>query len=458
VKRFFSTHYLESFDPTRHTRQVDHRRRLHAKIELLLSLLFGLPMIVPESYSFDSWAFLDISWDVLDKRSSVKREARGLWDPFMLSMRAQHGEYHTMVADLLGSMNFFLSAEPVLDQDMRARTLMSEAIRKRDWRSADRVAASFQTPIVQRIERLDSYFSAQAQFLRSGPPIKRLEECVRTLEGIDGRLANFEKTVSTLREAIRIGRSKKVNFDNRTDFRRKLRPELDPDSYLGLQEFMDTAWNRVVASSTVASTRSFSTGEDLTSPFVQDAEEVARLSFDSNGVPSWSRLTLEIATSEELVRALDENIPWESILALINTTEWVISNERLQKALKRSATRTLDPWGPAEEALSKHVEFLADKLQPFTLQAKDNLVTLDASVKAVAASLGAAISFSTAEALLPETALIYKTVFAAAAAKFTATLAEQFGKKGIEKRSEKKTRSAVSNILRKDVQVIPDLE
>ena len=45
--------FIESFDTVRHGEE-DENRKEHAEIELMLSLLFGEPMVVSEPQSFDS--------------------------------------------------------------------------------------------------------------------------------------------------------------------------------------------------------------------------------------------------------------------------------------------------------------------------------------------------------------------------------------------------------------------
>jgi hypothetical protein len=459
MKLYSRSHYLESFDPTRHQRGVEDYRVLHAKVELMLSLLFGMPMVVPEPYSFDSWAFLDIGWDVLEARASIKPTGSGLWNPFVLSSRRPQIQYHTIVADLIGKRGFYLSSEPVLDKEIRARQLISKAIGNKDWRTADQIASQFHSPIVRRIERLEDYFKDH-RAVRATLPSKRLEECVQSLEKDDPRFKEFEDTATKLRHAVAVGRRKKVNFDDRTDFRRKLPGELDEQYYIGLREYMDTAWNRVVASSTNAVARSFSTSEDVRQPLVRDAEELARLCFDSQADPSWSRLTLEVDASDDLIRALGSSIRWETIMALINTREWIDSNETLQKALAGSATNLRDPWGPLEEALNAHVDFLSNNLAPFVFSAQKYLVSLRL---ATAASAAAAVTQSLP---VPATILshhfLYTTAITGAMTaginKGIAGLLEQRVFEPIHQRiSRSKGKSRIKSILRKDVRAVPQL-
>ena len=69
------TRFIESFDSVRFANQKENlRRQTHATAELLISLLFGEPMIIPEPYSFDSLGFLYVGSDVLTKRPPLRHD------------------------------------------------------------------------------------------------------------------------------------------------------------------------------------------------------------------------------------------------------------------------------------------------------------------------------------------------------------------------------------------------
>ncbi|MCI0623410.1 MAG: hypothetical protein L0387_17415, partial [Acidobacteria bacterium] len=155
------TRLIESFDSVRHSPTAPDltERKTHAQLELMLSMLFGERMAVPEPYSFDSLAFLSIAADVLTARPP-RRKNTPVWDPFLLFLREAlpgHDSYRGMVADLLRKgEKFVLSGWPEIDKDPRERGFLATHIWNGDWKEA---ACRLDPEKVDSLRILDSYFS-----------------------------------------------------------------------------------------------------------------------------------------------------------------------------------------------------------------------------------------------------------------------------------------------------------
>ena len=128
------------------------------KIELMLSLLLGERMIVPEPYSFDSLGFLDIAARGLDQRPTLRKDCP-VWDPFLLALRRYlpgHDSYRGIMGNLLRKPNFILSAWPEITDDIESRNQFAQCIEKGNY---SEVKKHFDPEKIERMERLDGYFS-----------------------------------------------------------------------------------------------------------------------------------------------------------------------------------------------------------------------------------------------------------------------------------------------------------
>jgi hypothetical protein len=361
-----TTKFIESFDTVRHAPGAPDRdmKKTHAEIELMVSLLFAEPMVVPEAVSFDSLGFLDIAYDVLTARQKVIKRARGspAHKPFLLALRqgrkATYNNYLGMISSHLADPMFILSSNPTLDKQKRERQKLAKNIKRLPARAARREAEEvLGRDVVAKIDFLNGYFSERGV-------VRKAIENAGLLEAYIDQLImnNTNKRSLDLRRALEALR-RRVNLSNRSEVRRIGRDVIDQKSLEGAVEYIDSCYNRVVAESVKATTALYSTGGDVKNDLVLEAENsVNRFPVS----PRANSLSLLMPLDKRVIKPL---ISWEDVWEkTLTDDEWVESVKKLRQAkLPPQSVRRVKDSFPFqkelyEEALRSHVALLAKKL------------------------------------------------------------------------------------------------
>ncbi len=198
------TRFIESFDSARFAPGEDSaERRIQAQLELMLSMLFGEPMLVPEPQSCDSKAFLEIADEVLDKlpRNTKNSPVR---TPFLLSLRREHGytSYGGMVSCRLAQPDFILSGWPEISEKPRERSALAKSIKTKRFDAA-RKSFPYLDERIGHVEQLDAYFRS-VPHRWAGTSSVTLSEYVHRLAKLDasGPLGDSLKYLEDLPSAL----------------------------------------------------------------------------------------------------------------------------------------------------------------------------------------------------------------------------------------------------------------
>jgi hypothetical protein len=318
--------FVEAFDSTRLTPDAPQSARFEAEAFALVSLLFGEPIVVPDSYALDSHGLIMLASTVVDASAALPSHDRLHW-PFISGRRQPDLSHRENLASLVENPAFVLSAWPQLGTDdpggdPRARNEFAAAIRDHHGMGRRLRALTGDQSLgeqIDRFERLTSYFDRAvpaSQVMRTSS--KSLEFAValavdpqRTasvlLEATDTELEGIESTrrgLEAMQRAIpRLSDgavTQSTVFMTRSHAHRyKLRvleegapSEAEYDAAL---EFLDTAYNMVVADSLGSHTRHFAAPNIDSHPLRKGADVLARAIYHGANAPNTETETLELS-------------------------------------------------------------------------------------------------------------------------------------------------------------------
>lgn len=276
--------FIESFDSARFSGDPgaqNQSRMLHAEFELLLSLLFGDVMVVSEPQAFDSIGFLAIASQVMNARGAIGLNQSPVSLPIRLAWRAgpgrEYGTYCEMVAHSLAQSHetFELSALSPISKDTDLRIAIAEKIREGKHPEAQALGGDSIRDQLEQIQFLDQNLFAIQQPIKTREPKLTLQEYIYRLNELSIQSSTSISDLA-LSELIDAAISNGANFETRTGFRTTFLPKLtDPKQASFLSEFVDSAYNHIVAYSTTASRGSFSTSGSATNAQTMMAELLA---------------------------------------------------------------------------------------------------------------------------------------------------------------------------------------
>lgn len=384
--------FIESFDTVRNGEE-DENRKKHAEIELMLSLLFGEPMVVSEPQSFDSLGFLKIATEVIDCRPKYIKRSH-IYNPFVLALRPGHNSYRDMIYSLLRKENFIPSGWSKIT-DIDERQTLASLIKDGKF---DEAICSFNdySDSLEQLERLDKYFCKASPIYTKEPYIP-LTDYTGYLAKLDiaelpPYLESYKESISDLKDAVELLGKKNIDLTNRSVIRLHGKDYFDEKIFKGILEYVDSCYNRVVASSVTGSVKEgtsiFSTDGDGENEYVLAAKDLTHSAMDafSNNKSLSTNYSLCILPYEKIETKF--KLDWTEIWDVLTDKTFFESVNNLHKALN-SDYRT------ADQALSTHINLLSKSLQQVYIYKSGHLIKAGptGTGTVVGGILGAAVGY-----------------------------------------------------------------
>ena len=378
------TAFVESLDSARYASRESAAARASAaaaRVDTILALLFGYRVVLPEPYSFDSAAFLDIAAEALDawRRNPAARRSH----PFLVALQPHHQTFRQMVAARLRDPKFILSGFPQWDRDQPARESLARAM------SAGGSVASALDPgshALATLDELSGYFTAARTYRARLPKVglrTRIEQLQQSTVPADlmlSRRAAFEEwgdTLAQLQRDARLLQQNGVDLTNRSAVRLVGRQMLPDPNYGCLVEAIDSAYNEVVLDAARAITGSM--GTPPSTEFVrhlaaaQDASRI--LTGEAQDCPPWNgRLVLSIdaGAPSDLV----ESLSFDEVFACLADTELHGALRDLHNALdgRRRDDTVLAPddrGSYAADQLDRYTRRLNERIHSWRFESQD---------------------------------------------------------------------------------------
>jgi hypothetical protein len=162
---------------------------------------------------------------------------------------------------------------------------------------------------------------------------------------------------------------------------------LSPSEYDAAVEYIDSSYNRVVASSVRAPTSLFSTSRPGDQLAALASEELVQL-YTAKETPEFSAAPLFLwIQPQDASRSTLPEIGWRAVWEILTDGDWLRSVEKLNSALllKDENTRS-----KVEEALDAHISLLSKMLTEFRVQRSGKF--LEVTAAAIEAFAGEAIA------------------------------------------------------------------
>lgn len=433
------TRFIESYDSVRFVNLHDREERLiHAEIETMLALLFGERIILPEAQCFDSLGFLSVAAKVLDARPKGARADSPIVLPFQWALRPGRGyeTFNDMAASYFEEPNgpFILSGWPEITSDSRARKDIAECFRSNDFKQAARI----HDVVRDRLELLE-YVSGNFQDFspsRAKRPKYDLIDYVHRLKTTSPD--RFPERWNQIPSIVQRLEEKGVSFTNRSAIRdSRLSSELDQNDLGFILEFVDSAYNHMIANSIAATGAVFSTrgdGDDIDNirGKVMSEEISTQLggSFAARG-PMRLAMTTKLEEMNHLKEIVSSPEIWRRVWEIATSDKWITSISKLRAAMGRDEVF---------DCVEKHVELLAGKLGPLLLQSRDGRIVATIVGSMIAGSVGVLVEY------------VFDVPGTAALGTFFGAITGQLAEKEIVERGEDWTaRGCLSQELRQAV-------
>jgi len=366
--------YIEALDTVRYRDPRTWDIYCHqAEAEMMLSLLFGMPIVIPEPFAFDSRAFLAIALRCLAARPVARRNYLSpVWNPFVLALHGTHQTYADGITERFRAGNFNLSALNNITDEKRQRFVKALRLnQKRDWNYLH--AVDEETAIVaDGMRRLRDYFSARKH---ASPPLIRTDASGHTpqlRQYISSALAKRrlrDTHFSTIREGLRllyatctteIPNTRSWAYDHADNI-------ADPEMRMKVLEYIDACYNRVLMAS-VQTDDAVLTG--CRSSTVLDALAGERFAAVNQGkTPARvSPLQVQVIPGPFTEHARLSNLQWETIWDIVSDRKWA----ELTQAVFQPASR----WGARMSSRVELITFLTKALPDnFSLAQADTLLS-----------------------------------------------------------------------------------
>lgn len=396
--------FIESLDSVRFGgKPQDYDQRvLHAKIEVMLSLLVGQPLVIPEPYSFDSLGFLDIADEVLAVWKNYRREENirnsRVSHPFIVALRDDHPDYRRMLAYNLGRdpTKFILSGLSEITNEKDIRKSIGKLIGEGetgDFNAAKKLLDQDCRHRMEQLEDLNNYFSRDGAFTNAQAPTIPMSEYFGLIMGRRGFRDELQQDAQSLQVSIQTLMNAGIPLDNRTEVRVHGRKYLDEAPYQQILEFTDSSYNRVIADAGRAAERFHTTGGVGSSLSVVSGEVLCKFAHDelSTIVPVWGDISLIVAPTYDLKQKMEtvnwQNV-WEQVFKLMAGKDWIIIVKKLNDAITSSAD---DKRSEIEAALNELVVLATSGLDSLVITYENGAVKVIIKAAEVAGKIGKAI-------------------------------------------------------------------
>ena len=322
--------FLESFDTVRdhHQRQDLAERRLHARSELLLNMLFGCQMAVPRPVSFDSRIFARTAFEVLTTRpqtiSDAVRDACPVYRPFIWGRQQKHGsDLASAYAIGLKDTGLILSSLPTvachreealagrneaeanaeLAEQAAIRIRMAEAVAKGDWSAAAgqlgyRASNSDAYFLAEQLPRLHEEFNLPGCFRDTVAPTQSLPNYLADYRKLGPEQAAL---IDTFFACAQKAGASPTQLNNRSWVRSYraalLEAGLTSEQHAVMVELFDNIYSDIVAASNQTVGRFNSSGGDISNRWIQEVEQYDAQRMRDLGMGT-SRLALQLQVTD----------------------------------------------------------------------------------------------------------------------------------------------------------------
>jgi hypothetical protein len=371
--------FIEAFDSVRYTPlNKDPERRIHAEVELMLSLLLGEPIIMSEPYSFDSLSFLEIAYDVICARDAIAYEVKPeiklacpVWQPFKLALTELHSKYQEMIVDRLKSENFILSSLPDITEDRKVRFELAQHIEKGHYDEASKWIKSYNQygeGNIDRLKKLNEYFSG-TDYSKAGVNAELLLNAIKWIANAkpkDIGLKLVPSAINLKNSIIELEKSG-IELTNRGDIRKKGLAILgDEKAFNEVIEYIDGCYNRVIYRLVAASSGMFSTtgfGEDQGIQFAEELSQKA-IGDDEYNDTSFGIIRDKSIKDEDLQKILNTSIFAESEKSIPHWKEiWkgILTNDDWIQSVNKLLSLADGP--ELDDTRNKHLELVSRLLR-----------------------------------------------------------------------------------------------
>ena len=373
---------MESLDSARYAQRQSPAAKASAaaaRVDTILALLFGYRVVLPEPYSFDSAAFLDIAAEALDawRRNPAARRSH----PFLVALQPHHKTFRHMVAARLRDPQFILSGFPQWDRDAPAREALARAV------SAGQSLASaigHASPELATLDELCGYFSPGRTYATRVPKVglrTRIEQLQQSAVPADLLLSRHPEveawgdTLTQLQRDTRLLQQNRVDLTNRSVVRLVGRQMLPDPNFGCLVEAIDSVYNEVVLDAVRAITGSMGTAP--ATEFVRDlaaAQDASRILTGAASESPWNgRLVLSIDPGEtaDFVRSLS----FDDVFACLADVELHAALHDLHNALdgRRRDNTVLaadDRGSYAADQLDRYTRLLNERIHAWRFESQ----------------------------------------------------------------------------------------
>lgn len=414
IKRL--TRFSESFDSVRHapdlTKESDYLTDalMHCRIETLISLLFGEQILIPEPYSFDSIGFVEVATEVIRsrKRLLANPETRNIlartpvYYPFALSLLRflpNHDSFRGITALRFGNEKFILSSQPEISEQYSRRRKASEIFQNSDKRFTDAVVhlGEARRTYLEKLDDLNDYFSSTPDIAVGSSPLVGTRR-VNTVQKYVDKLVNLSlrtipgenvDEVLRIRNTFSVLQAKGVPLDDRSQIRLQGPKFVNSEADYKLSlEFIDSAYNRVLAKSSMAKMRSHNTGlrgfqEDVLvgeelSQLVQNRIGKRKITSEPTALilePSDNLKSIFNSTTEKQITqyvTTDWDSIWDAMWQVIASPKWAKSIEGLHLGLKLNSENDEEKRAEIFAHLDRHIKVVTEAISPFLIQHQGN--------------------------------------------------------------------------------------
>ena len=418
--------FLESFDTVRdhHQRQDLAERRLHARSELLLNMLFGCQMAVPRPVSFDSRIFAQTAFQVLTTRppniSDRVRDTCPVYRPFVWGRQQKFGtDLASAYAMGLRDTGLILSSLPTIgchreealtgrnEADANAelleqaaiRTRMAEAVAKGDWSAAAgqlgyRASNSDAYFLAEQLPRLHEEFNLPGCFRDTVVPAQSLPNYLADYRKLGPEQAAL---IDTFFACAQTAGASPAQLNNRSWVRSYraalLAAGLTSEQHAVIVELFDNIYSDIVAASNQTAGRFNSSGGDIANRWIREVEQydaqrmrdlgmgTSRLALQLQVTDGFAAITRQSGWGEE---AYDRQWKkhWEALWENVFTNpDWIDSACEFHTADYVSPTPGWEKESlhHLQKQVDKHVRLLAKLTQglPLTFHATNGGMKLD---------------------------------------------------------------------------------
>lgn len=375
------TIYLESLDSVRFNEDsLNDPRLIYPTMEVILHILKGDQINLPEPYSFDSCSFLSIASQALEARrnnSIIHNHSNIYWNPFHLTLREDilhHTSYLKMVKEYFERPNDRVVLSAWYDlHDIDARKDVVNSL-------ANRV--DFEEYLENGNYRYKGLFYIKEYFDEVGwerkPLLKqKLDNYIDFLQTHNDLTTYGEEApfYEVIKNGFSILRQNNIPFTDRSQIRIKGKDWLPENQLQMLLEFIDTCYNMILSNFSRCKQPSFCTNQKSIGKEAVSGEALAyRVNSQLNpyrkGVAYPVSAFLEDNNQfSTLASALDSEKVWQEVWNIVSDSDWLHLRYQLN-ALENAGYQNTTQY---ENLYERFIELIASGMANISVE-RNNLI------------------------------------------------------------------------------------